>query len=662
MTIKGFLLCSVSFDVHTYSETGWIPKQDMPPISKEFKKKASTVLKSALTIIDDYDEKEEEELEKKKSCSGIAFSCLFNGECCPKIPTPGLFKVKPVSPKLKKAQKIGVKLGMKLLFPSIPKLLRDLWVGVELAAATVQFILACLQLNFNDDIKLGVSVFILTVVSFSLGLMDGWTYFYSLGSCHDCHEAIKQRRRGEKGDSVDKGGPDLADTAEEEMDDLPATKWQKVKLKWKKTKEWLDQSFELLRTVLSELLLYPLIMFDLLDLLGSEFDVSTPDNQISFSLFLLGGLFLILTVYIVRFMILSTTIGQLNRMPVTCLKKQDHVMTITRFLIHVMLQVIVHFLCIVAVGVKIKQENFGNTTDSVIVSPYLLYSMVAGWVLPFLGILSFFVVKYYWFEEFSAGMYLDMLAMLQTQGFAEAVFHKQATQLASESASKFMGKIDDTWKRQEQKQLKMSGLGQKKPGFLETEDETKMALDDEIEIAVDEKSEPTLDENITTDSPSTENSSHVQALQDTSKDYMKSIDFNKTKVEFESRQASTSYAYKFLYPLKIPLFALFAIFYDAVFISFCSSLLLTSDSQGGYRVSAFDGGSFSISIIVCVVFIIIGNINILIAINLWIVIAVLSFTILLPFLPFIIYMTYRRRKASKTQHETSEFPSLKSAL
>ena len=77
----------------------------MPPVSKEFKKKASTVLKAALTMIDDYD-KEEEEEEEKKSCSGIVLS-FFKGDCCRKIPIPGLFNVKPISEKLKKAQTYG---------------------------------------------------------------------------------------------------------------------------------------------------------------------------------------------------------------------------------------------------------------------------------------------------------------------------------------------------------------------------------------------------------------------------------------------------------------------------------------------------------------------------------------------------------------------------
>ena len=556
---------------------------------------------------DDDDDRNEE--EDKKSCFKKACSVI-------KVPV-ALTAPKP-SKKLLRFQKLGLKMGKKMFFPAIPKTVRDLWVAVELLASIVQFILACLSTEFEENLAFDISLMVLTIISFVLGLMDSWTYFYTMGSCREYYEQIKRRRGGGIEELNEAAGGGKANTKNERGNGSGT-----LKEKWMKVKDWLDEMFELLRTVLSELLLYPLLMFDFFELLGGDFDISTSDSQLGFSLFILGSIFLILSVYIVRFMILSTTILQLNRMPVSCVSDQDHITIIIRFLIHVFMQVCVHMLCLIAVGVKIKQENADNQTDFYLASPFLWYVMLAGWVIPLFGTLSYFMVKYYWFHEFSTGLFLDMISMLQTQGFAEAVFHSQATELAEESTKKFVSQVN-----------------------------TLSTMD--------------------TNEGQQERNQKEKELQKKSKDFLKKISFAEAMKEYEERQSAVSYYYKFFYPLKIPLFVLFGVFYDALLLSFCGSLLLTVSEEGGYRVSAFDGGSISITIFVAIVFVLIGNLNVLIAINLWIAAVLAGFLLLimglvvllafLPLIPCIAYIIHKKRMPIIPQdtHQLSEESSSKS--
>lgn len=470
---------------------------------------------------------------------------------------------------------MGFKLGKQLLFPAMPKSLRDIWVLFELAVTILQFVVACIYTSFRTNIAYNVSFVVLSIFSVILALIDTFIYFHTLGSCRQCVKAYKNR-------SLEKEGADnisgfATDKTENHMslssgESKTSKAVPKSKTKRDKFKKGLNESFEIIRNVVSELLIYPLLIFDLLEIAGSsQLQLNNTETILNFALFIISTFFLIISVYIVRFVILSITMLQLNRIPVTCLRKQDHVLVITRFLIHVVLQICVHMFCIVAVGVKIQQENRNNTTDFYIVSPFLWYVIVAGWLIPILGVINYFFVKYYWFKDFSAGLYLDMMSLLQTQGFAEAVFHGKAKDTAKETSKKFLEKID----------------------------------------------------------------------------------YISTKVKFEERQDKGSIVYKFLYPLKIPIFFLFGTLYVLILIAFCACLLLTNDGMGGFRVSAFDGGSISVALFLAIVFVFIGNLHVVTVVMLWLLLAaillcllvvgVVLLLLLLPFLPCIGHTLYKHR-------------------
>ena len=542
----------------SYSDLNWIPANELPidGISQDLRRRAVGALKSVvLEAVQDDDGGEHAE---KPSCLEKACAC-FCTSCTCEVDLPGPFKMKEVGVDLRRAESLGLKLGKNLLVPSLPKALRDLWVVFELTANIAQFVVACVFISFNSNLAYNVAFLVLSGISTFLALVDGFVYFYTLGSCHQCLEMCQNR--GNKSES--KYGSSGS------SDEVSANK---RKTKWEKFKKSLSDSLEIVRTLLSELLIYPLLMFDLFEIAGSRvITFDSAEERISLTLFVIGTFLLVVTVYFVRSAILLTTMLQLNKLPVTCLHQHDHLLVITRFIIHVILQMCTQAVCIIAVGVKIRQENRENTTDFYLVSPFLWYVVAAGWVIPLLGVIMYFFVKYYWFKDFSAGLFLDMMALLQTQGFAEAVFHGKAKETAEDSAKKFLQRVD----------------------------------------------------------------------------------YVSTKVMFDDRQKQVSFLYKFMYPLKIPVFLVFGTLYVMIVVTFCACLMLTSDGTEQYRVSVFDGGSISVALFVAIVFLFLSNLHVLVVIAVWILsvvtvlvilfLGVATLLLLLPLLPIFAYILYKYR-------------------
>ena len=68
--------------------------------------------------------------------------------------------------------------------------------------------------------------------------------------------------------------------------------------------------------------------------------------------------------------------------------------------------------------------------------------MVLGGVIPFAGILSFFVTNYYHMREFSISFWIEMMAMLQAPSFTDAVFPSEEGQSPSDLAEQFVKDSD----------------------------------------------------------------------------------------------------------------------------------------------------------------------------------------------------------------------------
>ena len=459
-------------------------------------------------------------------------------------------KRKPVNfgRKLKKATQRGANVAKKAFFPSMPHVLQDLWVFTELAVTIAAFVLSCLEFNVgkvqtpND--KYTLAAFVLSTVNLILALIDWFLYFFQAGSCASCVNKLIKKAIGlcKKKEKAEEAG--------EEEDD------RCCKLLSRKTIERLNNWFELSRNILSELLIYPLLMCDLIGFIYfrgySRQNLSQTSGRNDFSLFIIGQLYLVIAVYIMRTFMIVTTLFILNRMPVDFSgSRKDYISLIMNFGIHAIFQIVIHFTIIIAISFKMDHE-FMHGSD-VQFSPFLWYMIVSGWFLPLVGIAAFFLVNYYWVQEFSVAFFIDMMSMLQGEGFAEVVFGGEGVEASKEKAMDFVDKIQ----------------------------------------LVDSKNQ-----------------------------------FNDLK-----KNKDNTFSTKILFPLKMPVVAGMAFLYDILFLSFIACFFLEFEN-GQLVFILFESEESNIIFLVIAVVLLVCNIQMLLVINLWLVITLLSFVLFLISIPW----------------------------
>ena len=58
--------------------------------------------------------------------------------------------------------------------------------------------------------------------------------------------------------------------------------------------------------------------------------------------------------------------------------------------------------------------------------------LFTGWLVPLMGTFIYFPVNYFWIEQFSIEMFVNLIGLLQETNFAEAVFMNKATESTKE--------------------------------------------------------------------------------------------------------------------------------------------------------------------------------------------------------------------------------------
>lgn len=506
-------------------------KIDQLELPSRLRKRAEEGLLEIVESIIEEDLFKEEEIEestKRKCCNAF---CFPDKSCCH---WPTGLDVTPMSPKLSISLSQGNKITKKLFFPTMPKIFRDFWVFLELSVTLFQLIFSLINIQFTTNRIYNVLYISLSSVNTALACFDAFTYYYQLGSCNSCLAKVRKKKQ-------------INELKEENNETRVTCKTKYLKI----LKTWL----EVFRSIISELLLYPLVILDLFELLGENtFNVANQSQTITFIIFVVSNLYFVLNVYIVRIIMLCTTIFTFKKISSSNLSQNIEV--IIRFLIHVIGQIVVHFLCIAAVGVKIHQENSVPHTGDYRVTPFLWFAILSGWIIPLLGTIGFFVLNYYWVQMFSIGLFLDMMSLLEGQSFGQAL------------------------------------LRSKKKISEDTQEKTEKIL--------------------------------------------KKIEFTKIKKEFVERNEASFFA-KLLYPLKVPVFIIYAIFYNALSIAFCISLIFTLDSNGNVQSAIGNSDNTSTLLLVVIALIITANLHLVLVTNLWCFVCVLFifFTVLFPSLAFL---------------------------
>ena len=423
------------FEMMSYEDQPEILQKD-----NKFRRRAQKAIASSIrdTILRNQKEKDNEE---------------ENGWCCFQRTTKPEQTHLPeteLSPQLQKASSQGVNMMKKLFFPALPHLLQDLWVYLEFGVTMFAFIFGLLSLDLNDGSKAFNIVYLtLTIISIVLATIDCFLYFVQMGSCAECLKIcyVKLKKRGEEREQ------ELLSIEDGDDEKKGCCRMSKER------KEKFNTYFELIRNIVSEAILYPLLICDLFDfIVGGVFRNISTEDHLNFTLFVVGSLYLILAVYIMRIFTITGILFSFRRMPKmpnSSGSRRNNIKLLKWFSIHILFQIITHALLIVSVALKIRQENpnFGEQ-DSIFASSFLWINVVLGGLIPIAGILSFFVTNYYYIKEFSISFWIDMVSMLQAPSFTEVVFPSEDGKSSTEMAKEYVQDSELKRIKKEYKQYK----------------------------------------------------------------------------------------------------------------------------------------------------------------------------------------------------------------
>ena len=564
--------------IHCSDESFFLPSELEPHIPPKQRQRAIAALKHTSSLIQS--DMTESNDEKKGCCDSFKFyrnrrgTLHVNDEDTPST---------EITPEMEKASNQGLSMIKSIIFPSLPAVLQDAWVYLELMVSVAAFAFGIVDI-FSSRSAFKYSFFALIIISIILALTDGCLYFFQRGSCargiKACRKWMRERKHG--------GEADLESESTHKHD--AHTKRKCCKLS-KKSRERLNTWFELGRNLITEILLYPLLMFDMFDFITSAvYQTQDSVGRTNFGLFIIGGFYLILSVYIMRVFMVAGSMISLLRIPSDNTASGDISSSmLVKFCAHVCGQIIVHFMIILVIGVKIFDENqqtmsnmnltqIGNETihnmtssmsTGINASPFLIVAIILGGIIPLAGVLAFFVVNYYWMKEFSIGFWVNMVSLLRGKSFAQAVFGGEGLSEAKNKVQEFLEKSKH---QQVKKQLK--------------------------------------------------------------------------------RFKAPSFWTKFFFPIRIPLTALSGLVYDILLLTFLACLMLTCEN-GNVKFAVFSGDDIMTAVfMISATTIILANIHVLILLNIILLLVLLIFILavgialflspmlLLVYIPVVVYLGY----------------------
>ena len=529
-----------------------------------------------------------------------------------------------LTPELQKASSQGFNMLKKVFFPSMPALLQDLWVYLELIISLFAFAFGFVDYSVGSGTQrtFNLLYLVLAIISTILALIDGFLYIFQVGYSAKFFRFLWKKIKARRQRQHPEAGTEQREEEEESKKICGCI--PRLPEKWLTR---FNQFFELGRNIVSELLLYPLLVCDLFDFVA--LGGAQPENsvdRVNFGLFCIGSFYLVLAVYIMRMVTIIGTVISLLRIPIQSTGgKKEYINLMVRFCIYAVCQIFVHLLAVLVVAAKIRHENpepLENDDDPINVSPFLWVVMVLGWVIPLAGVFMFFIVNYYWTQQFTIGFWIDMISLLQGQSFAEAVFGGEGAEVTKEAAEHLVEEVEHELVSPEHEHETVL-----------PEDEHKTVLpEDEHETVLPE------DERKTT-SPEDEPKTISPEAKQKTLDFVEKSGLKEVKRQLKIFK-SPSFWVKFIHPAKLPLLCISGLIYNILLITFAVSIGMTYDSTNGTRLILNENEFLLGTFVGIEVFLVLANFHLMILINfallVMFVIAVLAATYIVLSLPFIL--------------------------
>ena len=340
-------------------------------------------------------------------------------------------KIKEMSPLLRRGRSKGWVIHTEMIFPLMTATCRNIWVLGELIAVLFSFILSMITFSLGKNRVFSILHFVLTIIGGILAITDGVILFKGF-----CPFTVCKHNRAQV-------SPETAPEATNNNNfDTP----ENTKC-CKECRDYVRSIFDLIRILLSELFFYPILICDIFEMVTSEtyfFDNAV--DGISFILFALSLASHLLFVFVVRIAILIAANYHSQKKRIPDGDCEDFDPTISKsawyfqcyLVFHICAQMVAQVMMFIIIAGAIREENehlfntdrqdTGDTTttvttstevepsmamdmdESIHVSNHLWYMLVAGYILPICGILSFFIVTYFWVQEFPIGVCVDVMA------------------------------------------------------------------------------------------------------------------------------------------------------------------------------------------------------------------------------------------------------------
>lgn len=341
----------------------------------------------------------------------------------------------PIPPELRVAKKIGSKMAQNFLFPATLKVMQDVWVAIELMVTLFEFVFACV--TFGDGGAANIIFVLLSVINLALASTDGFLHYVEGGSCKACFKSKKKQQKVKK-ENKSSCTSCLTD----------------------KQKRLISTGSEVVRLILTEILLYPLVVLDLMELIESEtYRGGDANSLINFGLFNIGILYLVLTVYFIRIFMSISSMISMNRLPKTTTSSYTSLMN--QLSLHLIGQIIVHILVLLMVAAKINSEKCTEAIEgsgsngtseeetSINISPFLYTTLFTGDIIPILGFAIFFVLNFPRLKQLSMGLFIEIFSIIVQEDFAGTAFKGKGVRHVNRKVRKAQEKINIRATRQQ---------------------------------------------------------------------------------------------------------------------------------------------------------------------------------------------------------------------
>ena len=406
-------------------------------------------------------------------------------------------RLKNTTDALQTANTKGWNIFVYLVTPLLYSLIRDGILLLELIIGFVELVLSATSFGLGSNAGYNVSHLVVSAVALLLAIIDLLTSCRSYGACrllwfrYRFWRSNREIRR-------QINDTECATTNQENINGLTSSERNNRK---DIIPLVLRKFGDILRNLTTEGLLYILLICDLIELIvGKSYQRKTALDTVNLALFIISLAFLILYVYFLRLLVLVLVIVDLykKRKPLTTKQKiaalkakqekerkeqlesaslpskpvqheptndkeSDKMNSIIAtkgvvfevlFLFHLFGQMTMQFLMIVAIGLKIAQDNRGKTLDDPLhISGALWFMLVAGYVMPYAGIMSFFIATYYWAYEYPIGICINLLSIFDGPGIDVALFPEKTIRQLKMLSEKMAELLNKTVLKQDFKQL-----------------------------------------------------------------------------------------------------------------------------------------------------------------------------------------------------------------